>query len=244
MDADYSIELGPMAPALEIPWQDPEGRLHYVALRSDPGMPDRVDLPSSAVQTHTPRSHDLPVHDLCPRERTDKLRADVARIPEARQFPALARFLIAVNSPPSPWQTAKCDVWPDEAEAAENLYGAAFEQTCYVDLVLAAHAVALRPSLEVHQRLAQELAQLLEANAALLATADIVVRRCYFHHGLSGSTDEAKESDAGYCLTFFLSAYGSSAVEAAGCWEHAMDFAAECVLKLQPHQGAKAQELS
>ncbi len=160
MDADYSVELGPEAPALEIPWHDPEGRLHYVELRSDSGSMDRDIL-------NDPRLNDVLLN--------------VARIPEARQFPALGRFLIAVNSPRAPWQTAKCDVWPDEAEAAENLYNRSFEQSCYVDIVLAEQAAALRFSLEVHERLARELAQLLEANEALEATAEIVVRRCYFH---------------------------------------------------------------
>ena len=221
MDADYSLELGPMVPALEIPWQDPEGRLHYVELRNDSDAQDSNGLQTDAVGT-------------------EALRANVVRIPEAQQFPALARFLIAVNSQPSPWQTAKCDVWQDEAEAAENLYDAGFEQCCYVDLVFAGVMAALRPSLEVHQRLARELAQLLETNAALAAAADIVVRRCYFHLG-----GEAEESHAGYCLTFFLSAYGSTPDDAAECWEHAMDFAAECILKLQPHEDrAKERELS
>ncbi len=210
MDADYSVELGPTAPALELPWQDPEGRLHYVELRSNPGS----------------LAHNLAL-------------INVARIPEARQFPALGRFLIAVNSPGSDWQSAKCDVWPDETDVAENLYNRGFEQSCYVDIVLAGRAAALRCSLETHQRLARELAQSLEANVALEATADIVVRRCYFHHG------NAEESDAGYCMTLFLSAYGSSPAEAAECWERAMDFAAGCVLQLRSHEGcAKARELS
>jgi len=203
MDADYSIELGPTAPALEIPWQDPEGRSHYVNLRLEHGTVSR--------------------EIAC---------MDVAQIPEARQFPALARFLIAVNSPLSYWQTAKCDVWPDEADAAENLYDAGFEQSSYVDLVFARQAAAWRPSLEVHRHLARELAQLLETDEALEATADIVVRRCYFH--LFGN---AEESDTGYCLTFFLSAYGGSPAEAAACWARTMDFAAACVLKLQPPEG-------
>ncbi len=213
MDADYSLELGPLAPALEIPWQDPEGRLHYVELRRDSDSTERDVLMGA-------------------------LRMNIARIPEAQQFPALARFLIAVNLPPSHWQTVKCDIWPDEAEPVENLYEAEFQQNCYVDFVLAGEAAALHPSLEVHQRLARELAQLLEMNATLEATADIVVRRCYFHH-----IGEAEESDAGYCLTLFLTAYGSSPTEAAECWERAMNFAAECVLKLHPHEGcANAQE--
>lgn len=235
MDADYSIELGPTAPALEIPWRDPEGRLHYVELRGDPGPPDETVL-----------------------------RANVASIPEARQFPALGRFLVAVNSPESQWQTAKCDVWASEAGAAEyaaeNLYSLGFEQHCYVDLVLAAEAASLRPSLEDHRLLAQELAQLLEADTALEATAEIVVRRCYFHHRGEGLESEAVESavesnaesevesEAGYCLTLFLAAYGSSAAGAAECGERAMDFAAECVRKLHPQHHpqpsrAKAQEL-
>ena len=46
-------------------------------------------------------------------------------------------------------------------------------------------------------------------------------------------------------LRFFLTAYGSSPAEAAECWERAMEFAAECLLKLQPHEDcAKGQELS
>jgi len=216
MDADYSLELGPLAPALEIPWHDPEARLQYVELRGDPDSADRDAL------------------------RIDALRINIARIPEARQFPALGRFLIAVNSPPSHWQSAKCDVWPDDTDAAENLYDRGFEQSSYVDLVLAGQAAAWRPSLEVHQRLARELAQLLETNATLEATADIVVRRCYFH-----PRGKAADSDAGYCLTLFLSAYGSSPAEADACWERAIDFVTECVLKLGPHEGcAKAQELS
>ncbi len=205
MDADYSVELGPTAPALEIPWRDPEGRLQYVELRNDPRSLDR----------------------------------NVARIPEARQFPALGRYLIAVNSTGSDWQTAKCDAWLDETVAAENLYNLGFEQSCYVDMVLAGRATALRCNLEAHQRLARELAQSLETNAALEATAEIVVRCCYFHRG------NAEESDAGYCMTLFLSAYGSSPAEAAECWERAMDFAAECVLRLRTHEGCtKSQELS
>lgn len=238
MDADYSVELGPEAPALEIPWHDPEGRLHYVELRSDSGSMDRDIL-------NDPRLNDVLLN--------------VARIPEARQFPALGRFLIAVNSAESQWQSAKCDVWPaptsgvpsdgtyppcvsssEEAEAAENLYNRGFEQSCYVDIVLAGQAAELRFSLEVHERLARELAQLLEANAALEATAEIVVRRCYFH-----PDGEAEESDAGYCLTLFLAAYGSSQAEAAACWDCAMDFASGCVLKLRPREvRAKSQELS
>lgn len=199
MDADYSLELGPDAPALELPWTDPEGHSHYVDLHGD-GALTKCNLDLS-----------------------------LDRIAEARRFPALRRFLADANSPPSAWQTVKCDAWADETEAAENLYGAGFTQSSYVDLVLAEPTAALRDCLEAHRQLAKEMAQRLEANESLEASAEIVVRRCYFHRGAS-----LEESDAGYCLTLFLIGYGASPGEAAECWERALEFAAECLLKVQP----------
>ena len=83
MDADSSVELGPTAPALELPWKDPEGRVQYVNLRGAAGGGGDRGV-----------------------ERD--LERGVERIPEARQFPALRRFLVDVNSRRSPWQTAPC----------------------------------------------------------------------------------------------------------------------------------------
>lgn len=205
MDADYSVELGPTAPALEIPWHDPEGQLHYVNLRDGSGTTERN------VERNVERNTE--------------------RIPEAQQFPALRRFLIDLNSPQSAWQTAKCDVWSSNTETAENLYGAGFSQCCYVDMVFAEQAAAIRGSLEVHQRLAKEIAQRLEADEALPATAEIVVRRCYFH---SRKDIALEESEAGYCLTMFFTGFGESAKEAEQSWERAMELGAKCWLQSQP----------
>jgi hypothetical protein len=203
MDADYSVELGPDAPALELPWDDPERRFAYVDLRS---KPDAIE-----------------------------------RVPEARQFPALRKLLVAVNSLQSAWQTAKCDVWTESVDAAENLYGAGFAQSCYVDLVLTEHRKLQRGSLELHEKLARQIARSLESDETLEASAEIVVRRCYFH-----DDDKAIDaSDAGYCLTLYISGFGSSADEAASRWESAMGSASECVAGLQPEEErAKGRELS
>jgi hypothetical protein len=215
VDADYSVELGPKAPALEVPWTDPEGRVQYVELRSVSG---------SGTDHGVARD----------------VERGVERIPEARQFPALRRFLVDVNSPQSPWQTVKCDVWRGEAEPEENLYNEGFSQGSYVDVVLVEQAARLRGELGVHERLAKELAQMLEADEALDATAEIVVRRCYFHRGI-----EAEESDAGYCLTLWLTGYGASPAEAAECWTRALELVGGCLLKLQPLEArARGSELS
>jgi hypothetical protein len=201
VDADFSVELGPTAPALEIPWRDSEGRLQYVDLRNEPG--------------------------------------GIERIPEAQLFPALRQFLLDVNSQQSPWQTAKCDVWEEAAEPAENFYGACFARHCYVDLVLTGEARSLRDSLEAHERLAQRIAQMLEADDELEAMAEIVVRRCYFHRAAPSDEPHAphdETSDAGYCLTLYLSGFGASAGEAAERWSEAVQAAAKCLLQLPPHE--------
>lgn len=214
MDADYSIELGPMAPALELPWKDPEGRVRYVELRGTAGGGMECGVEYDPER-------------------------DVERIPEARKFPALRRFLVNVNSRQSPWQTAKCDVWTDKTDVAENLYNAEFLQGSYIDVVLAEQADGLRGELDVHQRLAKKLAQLLEADEVLEATAETVVRRCYFHRRA-----EAEESDAGYCLTLWLTGYGASPAEAGERWASAMELAAGCFLKLHPlEERAPTREL-
>jgi hypothetical protein len=206
VDADYGVELGPTSPALELPWKDPEGRVQYVELRG--GMERGVG---------------------------GGVDRGVDHIPEARQFPALRRFLVDVNSPQSPWQTAKCDVWTCAVEAAENLYNRGFAQSSYVDVVLAEEASGLRGQLEVHLGLAKEFADLLETDEALEATAEVLVRRCYFHRG-----DEVEESDAGYCLTLWLTGYGASPAEADERWARALELGAGCLLRLQPLE-ARAQ---
>jgi hypothetical protein len=197
MDADYSIELGPDAPALELPWQDPDGQLAYIDLRSK--------------------------------------AEGIEQIPEARQFPALRKLLVEVNSLQSAWQTAKCDVWTEAVDAAENLYGAKFSLSCYVDLVLSATWKALRDSLELHEQMARQIAQALEADDSLDASAEIVVRRCYFHREIAPDEEPSMDdSDAGYCLTLYLSGFGTCTEDAGARWAEAMELATGCLLHLQP----------
>jgi hypothetical protein len=202
MEADYSVELGAEAPALELPWEDPEGRWNYVELRNGVGAaePDW--------------------------ERT--LKRHIERIPETRQFPTLRRFLLAANSPLSAWQTAKCSVWPDVADPAENDYNASFVHSSYIDLVLADEHAQLRGDLKRHERLAKELAGILGEDGTLPAMAEIVVRRCYFHDSVN-----ADDSEPGYSLTLFLIGYGKSAADASQSLASAMALASEALVKLK-----------
>lgn len=210
MDADDSIECGPTAPALELPWFDPDGRVQYVELRSFEGV-----------------------------SLSEDIETRVALIPEAQQFPALRRFLAALNSEPSAWMTAKCDAWNGECVPEENLYDAIHEQGSYVDIVLATPVG--RADLELHRRAARKVAQQLEADGeGLAASAEIVVRRCYFHSPLmvvgaaAQAENSADDSISGYALTIFLTGYGGTPTDAASAWEQALDLAAHCLIRL-PH---------
>ena len=165
MEADDAVELGPEAPALEVPWQDPEGRWNYVDLRGGAG----------ATGPDWDRN----------------LKRGIDRIPETRQFPPLRRFLLEVNSPPSVWQTAKCGVLPEKAVGSENPYNAAFAHNSYIDVVLAEDFAQRRSELELHRQLAKELATLLSAHESLEAQSEIVVRRCYFHKSASPEESDA-----------------------------------------------------
>ena len=202
MEADDALELGPDAPALELPWQDPEGRWNY------------QDLRGAAIAAGP--------------DWKSKLKRGIDRIPEARQFPPLRYFLLRVNSPPSVWETAKCGVMPEKAVPSENPYNASFAHNCYIDVVLTAEWESKRADLELHQRLAKELAAALAANESLEAYAEAVVRRCYFH-----TKDNPNESEAGYSLTLFLIGYGDSAAKAAENLKSAMELAGEALANLQ-----------
>jgi hypothetical protein len=195
MDADYSIELGPTAPALELPWHDPSGRCVYVNLRRQP-------------------------------ER-------ITELDDVQSFPVLGELLRLLNAPGSPWETAKCDVWSEEEDSAENeTPAAAFSQHCYVDLVLSAEHQALRNKLALHETLASQIAHLLEENGEELdaTAAEVVIRRCYYHP--DGAVDSPSED--GYCLTLYLSGYGVTRLKAEEQWRRALQLAGCCLPGLTP----------
>ena len=63
MDVDFSVELGRDDPALEIPWSEPEGRLHYFNLKLEPAslamIPEAAEFPelrAFLAQVNSPES--------------------------------------------------------------------------------------------------------------------------------------------------------------------------------------------
>src|SRR5438132_1363157 len=103
MLAEFTVDLGPDSPALEMPWV--------------------ADEPADGVdQSGSPGFVDL-------RAAPERL----AEIPEARAYPPLGEFLLALNAPASPLATAKCDGWTTRDIAEEERgFGAPLKFVTYV----------------------------------------------------------------------------------------------------------------
>ena len=102
----------------------------------------------------------------------------LASLPEGRERPELWRFLATVNSAKSEFASAKCDAWlTGEQNAEDEVYGKALKMACYVDLFF---TDARRYSFEEHERLVRGWAERLRQRPEFAASAEFIVRRCYF----------------------------------------------------------------
>jgi hypothetical protein len=202
MQADWSVELGGEAAALELPWSDPSGLLLY------------VDLRAAAAR--------------------GELQAALAQIPEARQWTALDSFLQAANAPQGLWMSAKCDALCGLCDPWENEFRAPWELSGYVDLLFAGALQERRLSRLAHEQAARALARALDEQGPAEAVAEIVVRHCFFHPSECPTSAPAAASQNGYCLTLFLTAWGSGEQEACARWSAALEAAACCLSRWQP----------
>jgi len=217
MDADYSIELGPTAPALEVPWQDADGRIRYISLRQHP---ERI-------------------------AELDEVRRFPAlgRLLRALNHEDSAWETAKCDVWLEPDEVGRSEDAAEAGSPSASGDPAAFSQHCYVDLILSEAHRALRDSLAAHQALARRMARTLEEHGEELdaTAAEIVLRRCYFH------TDARADSptEDGYFLTLYLSGFGATAAGAAERWQQALDLAAGCLPGLAPKDsGAVGGEVS
>jgi len=130
------------------------------------------------------------------------------KIEEAQHEPALREFLCTMNSPGSILETAKCDVWastemnPEEEIFGTNKFGS------YVDLLFSDQQKRLE--FPRHEELGQRLSKLLKKAPEIPASAEFLIRRCYYH--------QAEESLTGFYITFYLFGYGEDETQAHQRW--------------------------
>ena len=181
MQADFSVELGRDASALEIPWHSDDPQVRYYDLKSHPEL--------------------------------------VQQIPEAQAHPELASFLERINGVGFPLATAKCDVWSTREVAPEEEIFGDRKFVSYIDLVFVDQED--RCSFEKHQVFVRELCRLLSHAPEISATAELVIRHCYYYQEdfssektsepngpQSSATEGATASVTGFCITAYMTGFG------------------------------------
>jgi hypothetical protein len=134
---------------------------------------------------------------------------------EACIYPELAEFLSWANSPESPLETAKCDVWTSrEISEEEQIFGETCKFGSYVDVLFASSG--MKASFRDHEQFAQNLARLLRHAPEIASAAEFIVRHCIDHRIVSPAVSE------GYYITFYLHGYGSDEDEARSRWAIAL----------------------
>jgi len=195
MDADFSIELGRDDPVLDFPWKDPAGKLVYIDLKRHPEL--------------------------------------IAQIEEAQTFPELQEFLRTLNSARSTLETAKCDAWvTTELSAEEEVYNASHKFASYVDAVFSGIDVRLsspeqsssEQCLDIHERFARKLVELLRRAPEIPSALEVCVRRCYF-------AEDGGIREGCYC-TLYVSGYGNDEAGARRNWGVGLKLVGNAVVQL------------
>jgi len=205
MQADYGVELGRDDETLELPWATPDGGPRYVDLKCEP---ERIN-----------------------------------EIEEANRFPELRDFLVFINSlsshpgngntlekgSGSGLQSAKCDAWmSSEIHPGEEIFEAPWKFGSYVDFFFTESAEVFRQSpqasVEAHEEFLKKIVALLKRVPELPASAEFLLRRCYFH--------EQGDLREGLYVTFYLFGFGQDERKARQQWAIAMNLARNAFAQL------------
>jgi hypothetical protein len=147
----------------------------------------------------------------------------IARLEESQKFPELAEFLRLINSPRSPFETAKCDAWPtNELSTEEEIFDASHKFSSYVDIVCTSSE--RRRSFDFHEEFARRLSSLLRRAPEMPASAEVCVRRCF--------SAENAEASEGFYFTLYVSGFGQGEPAANKNWAIGLKLVENAVLQL------------
>lgn len=151
----------------------------------------------------------------------------LAEVREAQANPELGEFLAAMNSPASILETAKCDVWSStEMNPEEDIFAAAVKFGSYVDLILSEQS--RRFSLIDHEDLTRNLTGLLKRAPDIPASAEFLIRRCYYNY------DNDRMQD-GFYITAYVFGYGDDENRARKQWAVGLKLLENAMLQLSKH---------
>jgi hypothetical protein len=142
----------------------------------------------------------------------------IDQLPEVHAAPELRDFLLALNSSQTSFETAKCDTWfSDDVETGEEIYGSC-KFSSYVDILFSSDAQ--RFSFPAHESLSRHLAELLAQAPEIPASAEFIIRRCYYGEA------------AGFYISFYLAGFAEDEASARGAWATALHYSHESLTSL------------
>jgi len=158
----------------------------------------------------------------------------VDQIPEVVAHPELGSFLARINAAGFPLATAKCDAWSSSEVAPEEEIFGDRKFVSYIDLVFVNDEY--RCSLEKHEALAKELCRLLSHSPGIAATAEFVIRHCYYYQDVPLGERALKQggfaSITGFCLTAYVSGFGDSENNPVHRWTIALNLLKHALVQL------------
>ena len=120
-------------------------------------------------------------------------------------------------------QSAKCDAWAStEVSPEEEIFEAPCKFGSYVDFFFG--EATLQVSFEAHEEFVKKIVDLLKRVPELPASAEFLLRRCYFH--------EQGDLREGFYVTFYLFGFGQDESKARQRWAIAMKLARNAFAQL------------
>jgi hypothetical protein len=151
MDADFSIELGREDPVLDLPWQDPAGKLAYVDLKRHPELIARIEEA----------------------EKFPELGEFLRVMNSARSMVETAKC--------DAWATTELSPEEEVYDASHKFVSYVDVVFSNIDVRQSSlRESSLRESLPAHKQFARKLVELLRRVPETPAAAEVCVRRCYF----------------------------------------------------------------
>ncbi len=135
----------------------------------------------------------------------------LAKLAEAIEYPELRDLLAFLNSASSSIETAKCDVWwTTEMNPDEDIFHASWKFGSYVDFLFSDRSS--RSCFAAHEKLVRDLVQLLRKAPEIPASAEFLIRRCYYDR------ERNEDGEDNFYVTFYVFGYGDAKVQARKQW--------------------------
>jgi hypothetical protein len=159
-------------------------------------------------------------------KRTPKF---LGNLPEAAAHPELRDFLASVNSSACLVETVKCDVWSTtELNPEEDIFEAAWKFGSYVDFLFADSS--FRHSFDAHEKLARDLTSLLKKAPEIPASAEFLIRRCYWWRSESRTVSDA------FYVTCYVFGYADTKEHARNQWGIALKLVENAIRQISTNQ--------